>query len=242
MQEIHVEYSGDRGSRANAWVSHAVPFIAWLFIMQLLGDPAGWKYAVRTLVCLGLFLWLRPWVWYPRIQWRNLPLALAVGVGVCVAWVGFESSWFQEAFPRFHDIYIRYGVLPWGELREPMTDPSPYNPSVCGWPLTLMRIAGSALVIGVIEEFFWRGFLYRWFARREWLDFDPPTFERTAFFMIAVVFALEHVEWAGGLVAGLAYAWMYIRTGDLWSVALAHAITNGLLGAYVVATASYQFW
>ena len=37
------------GIRAPVW-AHVIPFAAWLFIMQMLGDPAGWKYALRTLV------------------------------------------------------------------------------------------------------------------------------------------------------------------------------------------------
>lgn len=242
MQEIHVEEPDRRGNPANAWIGHAVPFIAWLFIMQVLGDPAGWKYAVRSFLCLGLFLWLKPWVWYPKLNLRNLPMAAVVGVGVFVAWVGAETTWFRETLPAVHDLYIRYGVFPWGEAREAMTLPSPYDPAVCGWGLTLIRIAGSALVIGVIEEFFWRGFLYRWFARKNWLAFHPPVYDATSFFMISAVFALEHVEWLGGLIAGMAYAWMYIRTRDLWSVALAHALTNALLGIYVVQTGSWQYW
>jgi membrane protease YdiL (CAAX protease family) len=243
MQEIHVELPDPDRNRANAWISHAVPFVAWLFIMQVLGDPEGWKYAVRSFACLGLFLWLKPWVWYPKLQVRNLPLAVGVGLFVFVAWVGMETEWARTTLPWLHDVYVRYGVLPFGKPREVMDGLSPYHPEVCGWTLTLIRIAGSALVIGVIEEFFWRGFLYRWFARKNWLDFHPPLYDTVTFFMISAVFAMEHMELVGGFIAGMAYAWMYIRTkGDIWSVAIAHAITNAVLGAYVVMSGSYQYW
>ena len=45
-----------------------------------------------------------------------------------------------------------------------------------------------------------------------------------------------------GVVAGVAYGWMLLRTRDIWAVAIAHAITNGLLGIYVVWAEKWQFW
>ena len=51
-----------------AWINHVVPFVAWLFFMQMLGEAAGWKYALRSVICLGLFLYLKPWQWYTRLM------------------------------------------------------------------------------------------------------------------------------------------------------------------------------
>jgi len=235
-RQVVVEESVERPTLA-----HVVPFVAWLFIAYVMGDPDGWKYAVRSAVCLGLLVWLRPWQWYPRMQVRNVPLAVVVGVGVCWAWIVGESHWVREHLPALHDVYVRYGILPWGELREPDIGLG-YTPEATGWPLTLVRIAGSALAIGVIEEFFWRGWLYRWMLGRNFLKVDPGTFERYAFFGVAAVFAVEHKEWLGGFVAGVAYGWMYVKTRDIWAVALAHAITNALLGWYVIEAGAYWFW
>jgi uncharacterized protein len=222
-------------------IAHVVPFIAWLFIAHMLGDPDGWKYAVRSVVCLGLFIWMRPWRWYPRLNVRNIPLALVIGVAVCVAWVIGESSWLQRTAPWLYEIYGTWAVMPFGEMREPMTE-FPYSPANSGWPLTLVRIAGSALVIGVIEEFFWRGWLYRWMLSRNFLTVDPGTYDRFAFFAVALVFGLEHQEWLAGWFAGIAYGWLYLRTRDIWAAAIAHAVTNALLGWYVVHADAYWFW
>jgi len=222
-------------------LAHVVPFVAWLFIAHMLGDPDGWKYAVRSVACLGLFLWLRPWRWYGPLNPRNIPLAIAVGVGVCVVWVIGETPWLQRVAPWLHEAYGRWGIMPLGELREPLTA-FPYAPENAGWPLTLVRIAGSALVIGIIEEFFWRGWLYRWMQGRNFLLVSHDAYDRFAFFGVAFVFGLEHKEWLAGMAAGLAYAWLYIKTRDIWAAALAHAVTNALLGWYVVETGAYWFW
>ena len=117
-----------------------------------------------------------------------------------------------------------------------------YAPSVCGWGYTLLRLAGSAFVISVIEEFFWRGFLYRWIQKIDFLDVDPGKLAWPAFLGTAALFGAEHTEWLAGIVCGLVYGWMYVRTRDIWSVCIAHATTNLLLGVYVLATGAYQFW
>ena len=117
-----------------------------------------------------------------------------------------------------------------------------YAPSVCGWGYTLVRLAGSAFVISVIEEFFWRGFLYRWIQKIDFLDVDPGKLAWPAFLGTAALFAAEHTEWLAGLACGLVYGWLYIRTRNIWAVCIAHATTNLLLGLYVLGTGAYQFW
>jgi hypothetical protein len=58
----------------------------------------------------------------------------------------------------------------------------------------------------------------------------------------SALFAIEHVQWFAGLIAGLAYGWLYIRTRTLWAPIIAHAVTNAGLGAYVVVTRQWGFW
>jgi uncharacterized protein len=224
------------------WV-HVLPFVAWIALMHFLDVPQlppSWAYAIRSALCLGLLLFLRPWRWYEAPAWRHFPLAALVGVGVLVAWVGLEDPALAR-FGMLQDLYVKWGVRPLGELREPLEN-LPFAPEACGWPLTVVRILGSGLAIGVIEEFFWRGFLYRWMFGGDFTKVNPGYFSPLPFFAVAAIFALEHMEWLGGLVAGLAYGWLYLRTRDIWAVAFAHALTNLLLGVYVVMRGQYQYW
>ena len=55
------------------------------------------------------------------------------------------------------------------------------------------------------------------------------------------VFALAHTLWLAAIVAGLAYAWLYRYTGKLWVPVVSHAVTNGVLGAWVVRTGQWHF-
>jgi len=67
-------------------------------------------------------------------------------------------------------------------------------------------------------------------------------FDMQAFWTVAAVFALEHDRWAAGLLAGVVYGWLAVRTGDVWTAALAHGVTNLALGVYVIVSRQYGFW
>lgn len=225
----------------DAWIPHVIPFVAWIFFMGILGDPAGWKYAVRSFVCLALFLYLRPWRFnYPRLNLRNLPAAIGIGLFVFAFWV-FPQTDFFARFEGLHRFYMTVGVqMPW-ELSPPL-ERVRYAPDLEGWFFALTRLAGSALVIALIEEFFWRSWLYRWVQKEDFLSVDPGHFDRKAFWITAAMFASIHHEWFVGLLCGIVYGWFYIKTRDIWAVCIAHAITNGVLGLYVLWSGKYEFW
>ena len=108
--------------------------------------------------------------------------------------------------------------------------------------LVIVRLAGAALIVPVMEELFWRSFLLRWIHHPSFLSVDPKGVGLKPLLASSVLFASEHRLWFAGLLAGLAYAWLYKKTGNLWVPILAHAVTNGLLGAYVLTTGSWAFW
>jgi len=229
--------------RRATW-AHATPFVAWLLLMTFLDVPAltpGAQYAVRTVCGVALALVFRPWRWYPRFQVRHAPLALLVGAAVFIIWVLPEAPVTARWCPRLHDLYMKYAVMPLGKHPAALTK-FPFAPEVAGWPLTLVRLAGSAFVIAVLEEFFWRGFLYRWLQGLDFLAVDPGKWNRNMFLLTALFFGLEHAQWFAGILAGLAYGWLYLRTRDIWAAVLAHVFTNYVLGWYVIAGGQWSFW
>ncbi|MDY6847801.1 MAG: CAAX prenyl protease-related protein [Geoalkalibacter sp.] len=225
--------------RHRTLIDHLAPFAAWLILMEALPRTAG-SYALRTLVCAGLFLWLRPWRHYGAFHLRHLPLALLTGVVVWGLWILPELSFWRE-WPAFEGFYRRWAILPpWETFSAPAQ--SVYVPEVAGWPLALMRLAGSALVIAVIEEYFWRGFLYRRLMERDISQVALDRFQLGAFALTALLFGLEHTRWLVGIIAGLAYGALVLRTCDLHAAVVAHVVTNLLLGLYVLAAGAYGFW
>ncbi|MCL1910039.1 MAG: CAAX prenyl protease-related protein [Kiritimatiellaeota bacterium] len=248
-----------------AAVCHALPFLLWIGVM-LLADMmhllpsdevsesgeavahiisnAG-MYAVRTVLCVVAVCVLRPWRWYPALQKKNVLPAVIMGLVIFLLWVGFETQFIKNLAPGLAELYEKYCVFPFGKLRDltEFTDkPPPYAPSVCGWPLALTRLLGSAFVIAVIEEFFWRGYLLRTAKTPDFLDLDIGYYNPKIFLIVALIFGFQHTEFAAGIITGLVYGYFYLITRDIWAVAIAHITTNLALGVYVLCTGYWWFW
>jgi hypothetical protein len=105
-----------------------------------------------------------------------------------------------------------------------------------------MRIAGSTLVVPPLEEVFYRSFLYRYIARPNFLSVPLNHFLPLPFLVTAAVFGFSHNEWLAGILCGAAYQWLVIRKNRLGDAMTAHAITNFLLGLWVVWRGAWHFW
>jgi CAAX prenyl protease-like protein len=226
-----------------AVMAHALPFVVWLMLPLMMTGPLSWRYALKSIGVLALLVYFRPWRWYARLVPRHLPMAVLAGALVFVVWVVPESAWMARHAPAFREWYLRYavGITSFGKLPAPL-ESTPYAPEVCGWALAAMRVLGSAGVIAIAEEFFWRGMLYRALQDHDFLHVDLGRFDLPRFLLVAVLFGVEHQRWAVGIIAGLVYGALMIRGRNIWPAITAHIVTNLLLGMYVLATGSYQFW
>jgi exosortase E/protease (VPEID-CTERM system) len=105
------------------------------------------------------------------------------------------------------------------------------------------RIAGSVVMVPIAEELAYRGYLMRrWVSS----DFESVPFHSVGWLALtatAVVFGLAHgALWLPGIVAGLAYGLLLVRTGRLGEAATAHATTNALIAASVLGWHQWQLW
>ena len=213
------------------------PFATWIALQSLLPATAG-AYAVRAAATLAVLVAV-----LPRLR-RLCPLgadSLRAAV-VPGAW-GLLGGLFVFALwtlPEASAFYRTWCVWPFGA--PPATAaPSPYDPAVCGWPLTLARLAGSAFVIAPVEEVFFRSFLYRSLQRRDFAAVPPTAFDRSAFLWTVFLFTLEHDRPLAAALCGCVYGLLALRCG-LLSALVAHTATNLLLAVYVVACGQWAFW
>lgn len=190
------------------------------------GFDARWLYPVKTGLVAAALLIL--WRHYTELKCERLPhaqilLSIIAGLIVLVLWVNLEARWMLLGDP--------------GKGYIPLDAQGRIEPL-----LIAFRIAGAALVVPLMEELFWRSFIQRWIQRPDFMALDPAQIGMRALVIASVLFAVEHQQWFAGLLAGLAYGGLYIYTRNLWAPVLAHAITNGGLGIYVVMTGRWQFW
>ena len=106
--------------------------------------------------------------------------------------------------------------------------------AVLAWLFIVARIVGSSLVVPPLEEVFYRSLFYRYVVRYDFQKVAVGHFDGVAMVLVSTVFGLLHYEWLAGILCGLAYQWLVIRKGRLGDAMTAHAITNFLLGVYVV--------
>ncbi len=189
------------------------------------GFDERWLYGVKVgLVLVALAaLWrhyaeLKDISSVRRSEWA---LALGIGAAVFVLWVNLDFQPLAFAGSGGFDPRTGEGV---------------------SLGFAAVRLAGAILIVPVMEELFWRSFILRWIQHSSFIAVDPAALGLRALVISSALFASEHRLWFAGLLAGLAYGWLYKRSGKLWVPILAHAVTNGLLGAYVLATGSWTFW
>ena len=212
-------------------VRQVAPYAVWMGLMMALPATA-WGYAARTIATLLCLLACTIGVKEGLLQWSGrskvaIPVGLAVGVLVWVAWV----------FPENFALYRKWFII--GDVES--SGPSPYDPAVCGWPLTMIRLFGSAFVIAAVEEIFFRGWLYNWIAQSAGDKNKAKAIDVSAFIWMVALFAIEHNRWLAGALAGAAYGLISIRFG-LFSAIIAHITTNLILGLQVIFTGNWAFW
>ena len=218
-----------------AW-ARIVPFALFMLLLALRGalpeqnalglDPR-WIYALNLVVVGGALAWF--WRGYGEFDRQNRPrlgeaaLSVAVGLIVFGLWIHLDAPWMQlgEATAAF----------------VPMTADGRVD-----WALIAIRWLGATLLVPVMEELFWRSFLMRWIASPQFETVDPRAAGLRALVLSTFVFMLAHTLWLAAIVAGAAYAWLYIRTGKLGCAVIAHAVTNGVLGIWVVWSGRGDFW
>ena len=202
----------------------------------ILPYPAA--YAIRialTAVAVGLVV-----PGWRKIPWRYSHWAILIGLVGGVLWIGI--CWLD----LFDAVLTRVGLERWTSLGDrPAFDPYTAlgdSPAVMvGFLAT--RLIGLACIVPLIEEFFLRGFLMRFIEQADWWTVDVGTVGPKAAITATVYGVLAHpAEPIAAAVWFSLITVLHARTRSLWSCVVAHAITNGMLGLYVLAFRDWTLW
>lgn len=208
-------------------------FIAGLMLVSLLKragagpwleTPEYWIYPIQTLACAAVLLRYRHG--YELARPRRVLFTIAIAALVFVLWISPQA--FLGLDPRIEG----------------------YNPEAFGnrpalyWTLLLFRFLRMVVIVPFVEEIFWRGFLLRYLINERFTKVPSGAFTWFSFTGVAIGFMLVHStpDWPAALITGALYNFVAYRTKSLGACVLAHAITNLLLGLWIMQTRQWGFW
>jgi exosortase E/protease (VPEID-CTERM system) len=216
-------------ANATSWENPSAPLLVPLLAVLAASMLAAtfrldwnWLYGLRVVAAAIAFLVFRRSISLP--PWSTPALAAAVGLGIVVAipWILGQN----EVAP--FDQHVR-----------------PYFADAPAWYLPVwvfLRIVGSVLVAPIVEELAFRGYVMRRLVAR---DFDKVPLTRwtpLALVGSSLLFGVLHQRWLLGSLAGLVYGLAVARRGRLLDGIVAHATTNALVAAYVLASGNWAMW
>lgn len=214
-----------------AWVAPFAVFMGLLASAQWLALPQPWESIVRVTVLVAVLVAASGAI-IRTMRVEHVVGSIVLGLAVCAMWVapdllvpGWRNHWlFQNSVT--------------GTITNSIAPADLANPLVVS-----LRILRATLLVPLLEELFWRGWLPRWIVNPDWQRVPLGRYTTAAFLISSVLFAVEHGPyWEVGLLCGLVYNWWFWRTKSLGDIVLVHAVTNGALSAFVYVTGKYEYW
>jgi CAAX prenyl protease-like protein len=167
------------------------------------------------------------------LTWRPFrvsALAIAVGAVGAVLWILLAKL--QVA---------TYSHLPpgWGKWMELGGERAGFNPlkelqGSWAYGFLAIRFFGLVVVVAAIEEFFLRGFLMRYVMHIDWFMIPFGEVNKLGLATVILFPVLAHPERLAALVWFSLVTWLMLRTRNIWDCVAAHAVTNLLMGVWVV--------
>ncbi len=213
------------------WVAPFAIFMGLLSASPYVPLAQPWESLVRVAVLVVVLIVFSGSI-IRTFRVTRLAGSIVLGLAVCALWVapdqlvpGWRSHWlFQNSIT--------------GSIKNSIAPADLANPLVVS-----LRIVRATLLVPILEELFWRGWLPRWIVNPDWQRAEPGKYTTMAFVASSLLFAAEHGPyWEVGLACGLIYNWWYWKTKSLGDIVLVHAVTNGALSAFVFVTGKYEYW
>lgn len=189
-------------------------------------DPVLILYPLQTLVCAA-------YLWHVRcgIPWdgslRPCLLGGLVGVvGIALWMVPYFAGWIPREGGFAPELVLGHG-------------------SAATLVQYLFRFARAVLVVPLVEELFWRGFLMRWCINRDFpQDVPLGTPCWMAYGVTTLAFMLVHVpaDYAGAFLYGTLAYFLVVRTRRLMPVVVMHAVANLIMGLCAVYADLPHLW
>ncbi len=240
--------------------AHLVPFavfMVFLLLLQLCDSLFGWHhpsapwwkrdishliYPIQTIACIGCFAYF--WRSY-RFDWSLKWSLVAVVFGVVGIGFWLLPTTLYDAWKLTGETE---GWMKWLGIakRDEGFDPGIFENPAAYWATLTMRFIRAVVVVALVEEIFWRGFVMRFCMDREG-DYWKQPFGRAhwkSFLIVTGLFISAHapIDWAGAFVYGSLTYILCVWSKNLGACVVMHAVANLLMGIYAMAYGKYGLW
>ena len=206
--------------QASPLLARVLPFVVFLALTSCQGslgtESHFWVYLAKCVV--GVWLIRVTWPLVSEMRWVISFEALLAGTLVFILWVTLDVPYTKFSQPDDS----------WNLQKQFAAAP------VMVWVFAGVRIAGSTLLVPMLEEVFYRSFLYRYILAPNWMFTAHSSFAVKPFLITSIVFGFTHQHWLAGIACGIIYQLLVIRTNRIGDAITAHAVTNLLLGVWVI--------
>ncbi|MFT4175039.1 MAG: CAAX prenyl protease-related protein [Luteolibacter sp.] len=241
--------------------AHVIPFAVFMgfqFLLMLIGytglewkhpeapwwrqEPAQIIYPLQAISVFGALLYFWKcyrfdWSW----KWSVTGALLGVaGIGVWLLPTTLYDHWNLTQNPG--GALEFFGVV----QRKEGFDPHLFEHPAAFWTSLTLRFFRAAVVVALMEEIFWRGFMMRFVLDWEG-DYWKQPFGRAHWLSYAVVtglFVVAHTapdRPAAFVYGSLTYA-LCVWSKNLGACVVMHAVANFLMGLYIMAYGKYGLW
>lgn len=245
------------------WLPFLLPFIVYLLAgsfepgppeaapgMPAFDEPNGLGiryahyplfYTAKIALTIAAMIYVLPG--YRQFPFHISPLAIVVGIVGFVLWIAISKLALEHHIvAALGEDNTLIGLLGLGP--RPSYNPIDQLAATPAWAYSFLaiRFLGLALIVPIIEEFFLRGFLMRFVIRDDWWTVPFGEVTRLSIIIGTLFPVLYHPEKLAALVWFSLVTWLMIRTRNIWDCVAAHAVTNLLLGIYVVTQGEWELW
>jgi CAAX prenyl protease-like protein len=204
---------------------YLVPFLAILAASLVSRAASGyfeWLYPLRFLAAA-----IAIWHYMPELKqmnWRFGWLAPVTGAAIFVVWLT-PSFWAHSA-----------GASRLGEGLAAL-------PPTARWLWIAFRVLAAVITVPIAEELAFRGYLARRLVNREFDSVPFSSVTNLSIILSSAAFGLMYgQQWMVATLAGLAYASVMRRKGQLCDAIVAHASSNLLLAVWVLTRGDWSLW
>ncbi len=246
--------------REDRTLAHVVPFSVFmvlLMVSQYVGEGMLWEHDSAP--------WYRHW---PEQLFYPIQAVITTAV-LIFFWKHYDFQWSSKVWIGVIAGFIGIGIwlLPttlydyWGMTSKPESlfekltglaprkegfDPGVFESPLAYWSSLIFRIFRAVVVVSLVEEIFWRGFLMRFLLNIDGEYWKVP-FGKAAwisYFVVTGVFMIAHapIDWLGAFFYGtLTYA-VAVWTKSLLACVVMHGVANAVLAWYAMTYAKYGMW